>query len=114
MMLYPKPKSKKKKRIRKPKPTIQDRCIICGKPYAELHEVFHGTANRRISQIHGMQVRLCENHHRGKDGVHSNAKFDLYLKQQYQRKFEEQHGHEKFMKEFGRNYLDERTEKETE
>ena len=114
-MMFPKPQKKKKKRqIRNPKPTFEDKCDLCCAPYAELHEVFYGTANRRISQMYNMQIRLCPFHHReAPTGVHHNKKFDLWLKRHYQRKFETLFGHEKFVELFGRNYLDERIETET-
>ena len=89
-----------------PLPTINDICVICGEPYAELHEVFYGNPNSALSQKWGMQVRLCGEHHRGhKEGVHHNIEFDLALKVRYQKRFETEYGHDKFMKVFGRNYL---------
>lgn len=56
-----------------------------------------------------MKVRLCREHHEGTpNGVHGgNRALDLRLKAEAQRKFEELHGHEMFMEEFGRNYLGE-------
>lgn len=89
-----------------PKPTIDDLCIICGKPYAMTHEVFFGNPNARLSQEHGMVVRLCHTHHQDhKEGVHHNRLFDLSLKQQFQSKFEEEHGHDKFVSIFKRSWL---------
>lgn len=41
----------------------------------------------------------------GPDGVHNNPRFNFQLKQEFQEIFEKQHGHEKFMEVFGRNYL---------
>jgi hypothetical protein len=105
MNMFQKPKTKKRHALHNPVPTADDRCAICGRPFAELHEVFHGTADRRLSQQYGMQVRLCPEHHRGKDGVHFNIELDLRLKREYQQKFEAVYGHERFMEVFGRNYL---------
>ena len=105
---FPKPKCKKgnsRKAKNNPKPTVYDRCIVCGKPYAELHEVFHGP-NRQNSIRYGMQVRLCEEHHRtGKDAVHNNKAFDRQLKEHYQAIFEKKYSREEFVRIFGRNYL---------
>jgi hypothetical protein len=53
-----------------------------------------------------MKVWLCQFHHRdNKQGVHGNRELDLKLKRKAQEVFEAKHGHEKFMKIFGRNYL---------
>ena len=89
-----------------PKPTIDDVCDICGTPYAELHEVFFGNPDARLSQDWGMQVRLCYYHHRRHvTGVHHNEKLDQKYKKEFQQKFEDEHGHDKFMEVFGTNYL---------
>ena len=39
------------------------------------------------------------------EGVHANKALDIELKRMAQRKFEEKHTREEFMREFGRNYL---------
>ncbi len=73
-----------------PRPTIDDQCYICERPYSELHEVFFGNPDARLSQDYGMVVRLCAYHHRDhKAGVHHNREFDLQLKTEYKAKFEE-------------------------
>ena len=106
-MQYPRPKLKSKRKAKNnPVPTDQDRCRICDKPYAELHEVFYGPL-RQKSIEYKMQVRLCDKHHRiDKLAVHNNPIFDAELKREYQLKFESIYGHEEFMLQFGRNYLD--------
>lgn len=106
-MQYPKPKYKSKHKVRNnPKPTANDFCAICGQPYAELHEIFYGPL-RQKSIEYKLQKRLCERHHRlGKDAVHNNPEFDNKLKMEYQQKFEAEHGHEEWMLQFGRNYLE--------
>jgi hypothetical protein len=53
-----------------------------------------------------MQIRLVPELHRiGPDAVHNNHEFDLQLKMMFQKKFEAQYGHDKFMEVFGKNYL---------
>ena len=106
---FPKPQYRKSKKTKNnSRPTIDDRCYFTGKPYAELHEVFFGTKNRQNSIKWGMQIRLCPELHRiGPNAVHNNRDFDIYLKKMFQKKFEEQYGHKKFMEVFGANYLDE-------
>lgn len=106
-MMYPKSKQKKQKKAKNnPKPTVKDRCYYCGTPFAHLHEVFFGNGKRQLSIEYGMQRRLCYWCHEGPDGVHNNPRFNFQLKQEFQEIFELQHGHEKFMEVFGRNYLD--------
>lgn len=91
------------------KSVIQDKkeCYICTATKGlHDHHVFHGTANRKKSEKHGMKVWLCQHHHTGgKHAVHNSRITDLYLKKIAQRKFEETHSREEFMKEFGKNYL---------
>jgi hypothetical protein len=110
-LAFPKPKMKKGNSRRpknNPVPTYERRCYFTGKPCAELHEVFFGNKNRQNSIEWGMQIPLCVELHRiGPEAVHNNAEFDRQLKEMYQRIFEQQHGHEKFMEVFGENYLDE-------
>lgn len=109
-LAFPKPKVKKgnsRRAKNNPVPTIYDRCYFTGKPYAELHEVYFGK-NRQNSIEWGMQIRLCPELHRiGPKAVHNNAEFDRQLKERYQRIFERQHGHNKFMEVFGENFIDE-------
>jgi hypothetical protein len=100
-----KPKLKKHRAVNNPVPTIHDQCAVCGLPYAHLHEIFYGTANRQISIANKFQVRLCMDHHTGQHGVHSNIVFDLSLKRQAQEEFEKTHTREEFLKLIGRNYL---------
>lgn len=100
------PKKKQKKAKNNKRATDQDCCIICSKPFAELHEIFYGPY-RQKSIRYKLQVRLCIEHHReGPEAVHNNKTFDLQLKKEYQHKFEQQYSHEKFMQEFDKNYLD--------
>jgi len=89
-----------------PKPTIDDLCAICGRPYAMTHEVFYGNPNAALSQKWGMTVRLCYDHHQHQStGVHHNKELNIRLKQKYQQLFEDEQGHDKFMETFGTNYL---------
>ena len=104
---FPKPKIYKQRRAKNnPKPTINDICIQCGRPFAETHEVFYGRGKRQLSIKYKMQAKLCCMCHKDAPySVHKNKEMDLILKRKYQRIFEKQYGHEKFMEVFGRNYL---------
>jgi hypothetical protein len=91
------------KRIYNPNPTIDDICIVCGAPYAELHEVFYGH-NRRNSQLYGLQVRLCHHHHQVDDyySPHRNprGKFNLLLKEEYKQQFIDEHSEDDWLRIF--------------
>lgn len=104
--MFPKPQIKKKKAKNNKRPTDQDCCIICQKPFSELHEIFYGPY-RQKSIKYKLQERLCILHHRiGPEAVHNNTKFDRELKQKHQAIFESIYGHEKYMQEFDKNYLE--------
>lgn len=101
------PKKKQHKAKNNPKPTDQDLCRECSKPYASLHEVYYGRGKRQKSIQYGMQVRLCYYHHNdpsSKEAVHFNKAFDNSLKLEYQQIFEQLYSRDKFIQEFGRNY----------
>ena len=85
----------------------QGKCWVCGTTQnLHTHEVFFGTANRKKSIEWGCYVDLCGKHHNlSNEGVHFDKALDIKLKRFTQKKFEELHGHEKFMQIFHRNYL---------
>lgn len=69
------------------------------------HHIFYG-GNRKNSEKYGCWVYLRADWHNLSDyGVHFNTELDKSLKEECQRRFEEIHGHKKFMEVFGRNYL---------
>lgn len=80
-------------------------CWVCGNPNVEEHHVIFGTAKRSLSEKYGLKVYLCHEHHLGDKGVHHNPTLNLALKQFAQKKFEETHSHEEYMRIFKRNYL---------
>ncbi len=91
--------------ISNPKPTADNLCIICGKPYAQLHEVFFGS-NRNNSIRYGCQERLCSYHHQDhRSGVHHNREFDLRLKMKHQSFLEDRMTREEFRNIFGKSWL---------
>ena len=83
------------------------RCFLCGSTNnIEIHHVFFGTANRKLSDKYKLVVPLCAFHHRGNNSVHMNRELDLMLKEVAQTHFEKKIGsREDFIKIFGRNYL---------
>lgn len=76
-------------------------CFLCGKPKQALHEVFEGT-NRINSMKQGMVMPLCFYHHQM---IHSNRQLALEYKRLFQKKYEETHSREEFIKIFKRNYI---------
>lgn len=85
-----------------------DKCFFCGKPKECIHEVYHGTANRKISIKNGFCVGLCHEHHNmSNDSVHAkpNKDKDLKLKQVYQEEYEKTHSREEFIRLIGKSYL---------
>lgn len=77
----------------------------------EVHHVFYGTANRKLSERYGLKVYLCPEHHRtGKFAVQTNHDMDMFLKDRAQRFFDEfWNGSKDFLLIFGKNYrLDEK------
>lgn len=82
-----------------------DYCFICGRYGTEIHHIFFGNANRKISDRYGLVVGLCYNHHRGNEGAHHNRELDLMLKRTAQTRFNELYPNGVFMALIGRNYL---------
>lgn len=82
-----------------------EECVVCGSPFVEIHHVFYGTANRKLSDEYGYVVPLCQRHHTGPDGVHFNRTLDLRFKKAAQADYESRFGNRKdFIRLFGRNY----------
>lgn len=81
-------------------------CYICRtQRNLIVHHVYAGS-RRQTSDRLGCVVSLCAEHHNMYDfSVHVNHDMDMTIKKDCQRKFEELYGHDKFMEEFGKNYL---------
>lgn len=68
------------------------------------HHIYAG-AFRNKSERFGCWVYLCAPHHNTSNkGVHFDRARDFRLRKECQEAFEKIHGHEKFIKEFKRNY----------
>lgn len=89
---------------------VERSCKLCGSHTCiERHHVFGG-ANRKKSEKYGLVVDLCHNcHNEPPYGVHHNKDLMLVLKQFGQRKVMLKQGWSKedFIREFGKNYLEE-------
>ena len=80
-------------------------CYVCGRYGTEIHHIFFGNANRKLSTKYGLVIGLCYEHHRGKTGVHQNRELDLTMKRVGQREFNRHYPELDFLAVFGRNYL---------
>lgn len=80
------------------------RCYVCGRPYPNLHHMMNG-ANKKKAEQYGLILPLCINHHTGAEGVHTKPEKMLACRQMAQRKFEEEHTRDEWVKIFGKNYL---------
>ena len=85
----------------------EKKCYVCGAMFnIHKHHIFYGTSNRKHSEEYGLTVYLCGKHHNlSNEGVHFNKPLDLKLKQLAQKKFEETHTREEFIKIFGKSVL---------
>lgn len=86
-----------------------DHCIECGRNDCEKHEVFFGTANRRLSIEDGLVIPLCNaEHHKGNlIGIHQDEKLNLKWKRIAEEKWLQFYNktEEDFIKRYGKNYL---------
>lgn len=76
-------------------------CFICGGKATDMHEIYCG-AKRQVSMKNGFCVPLCRGCH---NYITNNEQLSKVLKRQCQRKFEETHTRDEFIKLIGRNYL---------
>ena len=63
-------------------------CIICGKSFSEVHHVIYRSKASFLVNCELNKVNLCENHHRGNNGVHTKNghALDLKLKSDFEEK----------------------------
>ena len=82
----------------------EKKCYISGAEYnLDLHHIYAGIANRKISDKWGLVVWLRHDIHM--DLHDRNKNLDYQLKRDAQKAFEKLYGHEKFMELFKKNYL---------
>lgn len=88
------------------KSILQDekKCYVSGAEYnLDLHHVFGGVANRKLSDKYGLVVWLRHDIHM--DLHDRNKDLEIELKEDAQRAFEKLYGHDKWMAIFRKNYL---------
>jgi len=93
------------------KSILQDKkeCYITGTTHnLHKHHIYFGNPGRKISEANGFWVWLTGAlHNQSNEGVHgkNGHALDLRLKQDCQRKYEETHSREEFMRLIWKNYL---------
>lgn len=84
-------------------------CFICkSRTQLELHHVFFGNKNKKISDAEGCTCWLCHYHHTGsRNAVHENGVVDKWLKAECQTIWMNKTGKgvEEFRKLFGKSYV---------
>lgn len=82
-------------------------CYFCGRlDGLELHHVFAGVANRKVSETYGLCVYVCHKHHTDlKEGVQYNKEMNLKLKQDAQMAFQKYYSRKVWMQLIRKNYL---------
>ena len=81
----------------------KDGCYFCGIENRPLdtHHLLCGR-NRKKADAFGLTVRICRNCH---TKIHNNYEYMEMCKRIGQKAFEKKYSHEKWMQEFGKNYL---------
>ena len=89
-------------------------CLLCSilhgddhEQFTHCHHVIYGTAGRKLSEKYGLKVYLCPAHHEFSDeAVHRNREINLMLKKAAEIVFITRHSYDRWMKVFGKNYLE--------
>ena len=77
-------------------------CYICGRiGTLHVHHMLHGSMRRKADK-YGLTCYLCPECHRR---LHDQGLGDRLLQKKAQKHFEQQYGHDEFMRVFGKNYL---------
>lgn len=78
-------------------------CYLCGrKGILHRHHMIHGNAGRKKAEKYGLVCYLCPDCHMR---VHDFGVGDRFLQKKAQKYFEQQYGHDEWMRIFGKNYL---------
>lgn len=87
-----------------------EHCIECGRTNINKHEVFFGTANRKLSIEDGLVIPLCQYYHHNQfncTGIHFDNELNRKWKKIAEKKWIEHYGKTKdeFRERYGMNYL---------
>lgn len=78
-----------------------EHCYICGRVKKQIHEIYKGR-NRQKSMKNGFCIPICEECHRKTE---TDVSFLDKYRQECQKKYEETHTREDFLKIIGKSYL---------
>ena len=81
-----------------------EHCFVCGRPFPSIHHCMN-KYDKKKAEKYGLILPLCVNHHTGAEGVHSKPEKMLACRQMAQRKFEEEHTRDEWIREFEKSYL---------
>ena len=86
-----------------------EHCAECGRNNVELHEIFYGVGNRKLSIEDGLVIPLCKvKHHQGNlIGIHQDKELNVKWKKIAQKRWQEFYGKTKedFIKRYGISYI---------
>ena len=86
-----------------------EHCAECGRCNVELHEVFFGTANRKLSIEDGLVIPLCKfKHHAGNlIGIHKDKELNIKWKKIAEKRWMDYYKKTEtdFIKRYGKSYI---------
>lgn len=81
-------------------------CYVTGSVVNLHRHHVYGGPRRKASEKYGCWIYLRDDYHNmSNHGIHFDRELDLRVKRECQIAFEKLHGHQKFMKVFGKNYI---------
>lgn len=79
---------------------------LSGRPAECIHHIYGGNGRRKISEREGFIIPLTHDEHNMTDtSIHFNKELDLQIKRECQRKYEETHSRDDFIRLINRSYL---------
>ena len=79
---------------------------LSGRPAECIHHIYGGNGRRKISEREGFIIPLTHDEHNMTDtSIHFNKELDLKIKRECQRKYEETHSRDDFIRLINRSYL---------
>jgi len=77
-------------------------CRVCGKTAIELHHIFYGKANKKLSDKYNLVIWVCRDCH---SRMHSDKAFRQIYQDMAKKKFQREHPELSFIRIFGKNYI---------
>lgn len=86
--------------------TNDQRCFYTRRPTKEVHHVMNGTADRPKADEDGLWIYVTRSRHEWLHNTPDGKKEMKRLKALAQKKYEETHTHEEWMRRYHKNYVD--------